>query len=273
MTDNISILMVFSAGLLSFFSPCILPLIPSYFGILAGTGLNPKDGGSAASGSTASADAVSGGAVSGARGIRLLRASFGFILGFSAVFIAMGLLINSVFFLLGNIITYINIAAGIIVIVLGLNIIFDFISFLNYEKRPFLNVLVKPRNTGSGQITPARPGVIRGLAGAFLGGAAFASGWTPCIGPVLTSVLLLANQSGRTMTAVFYLAIYSAGLGVPFFACAVFANLFLRAGSKIYRYFPVIRRISGILLIIIGIMIITGKYSALGGYLAMFVSK
>jgi len=239
MNENITVLVVFTAGLLSFFSPCILPLIPSYFGILAGTGFADLK--------QTKTKSV------------LLPASAGFILGFSAVFIIMGILLNSVFFLLYDVSFYINIFAGLMVILLGLNIIFYFLPFLNYEKRPFLGVFKKQDHDE----TKKQPGILKKIAAPFLGGAAFAAGWTPCIGPVLTSVLLLAGQSGKTTIAILYLGIYSLGLGLPFFLCALFMNIFLNAFSRIKKYLPLIQRISGILLIIIGIMILTGQYSAL----------
>ncbi|MCL2479939.1 MAG: cytochrome c biogenesis protein CcdA, partial [Treponema sp.] len=134
MTENLSVLIAFTAGLFSFFSPCVLPLVPSYLGILAGVGLNSGGGTKIRQGN----------------GSVLLWTALGFILGFSVVFIVMGILLNTIFFLFGNIIEYINIASGIIVIILGLNIIFNFLPFLNYEKRPFLDKFGKPVNKGSG---------------------------------------------------------------------------------------------------------------------------
>ena len=219
--------LVFAAGLLSFLSPCVLPLIPSYFSILGGSlGGNPG-------------------------GIGLGGVAAGFVLGFSAVFILLGILVSAAFSLMGGISAYINWAAGIIVIILGLNVIFDFLSFLNYEKRPFLKYFANPVHG------------IRGVTAAFIAGAAFGVGWTPCVGPVLTGILLLAGQSGKTGTAVFYLAVYSAGLALPFLLAAFFFNSFLKRSSRLRSHLPLIRRVSGILLIIIGISILTGRYSAL----------
>ena len=234
-TADLSLLLVFAAGLLSFLSPCVLPLIPSYFSILGGVGLSAKkeDRNSAS------------------ERPRLVQTSVAFVLGFSAVFITLGILVSATFSLMGGISKYINWAAGIIVIVLGLNIIFDFISFLNYEKRPFMQKKMRPR-TGA-----------LGIPSGFIAGAAFGAGWTPCIGPVLTAILLMAGQSGKTGIAVWYLAVYSAGLALPFILVALFFNSFLKHASSLRSHLPLIKRISGILLIIIGIMILTGRYSAL----------
>jgi len=233
-TSFASLFLVFTAGLLSFLSPCVLPLIPSYIGILGGVGFGEGNR------------------------PRLVRAAVGFVLGFSAVFIALGILVSTTFFLMGNVSKYINWAAGIIVIVLGLNVIFDFLSFLDYEKRPFLQKLMAPG--------------ISSVPAAFIAGAAFGTGWTPCIGPILTAILLLAGQGGKTGTAVFFLSVYSAGLAIPFILAALFFNSFLKNGERLRSHLPLIRRISGILLVVIGIMILIGRYSALNGLIQKQVS-
>ena len=234
-TADLSLFVVFAAGLLSFLSPCVLPLIPSYFSILGGVGLSGKKEGEETAPSKN----------------RLLRTAIAFVLGFSAVFITFGILVSATFSLMGGVSRYINWAAGIIVIILGLNIIFDFLSFLNYEKRPFFQKKMKS------------PSGFLSLPAAFIAGAAFGAGWTPCIGPVLTAILFLAGQSGKTPVAVIYLAIYSAGLAVPFILVALFFDSFLKNASRLRKHLPLIKRLSGILLIIIGIMILTGRYSAL----------
>ena len=231
MTEDISLFLAFSAGLLSFLSPCVLPLIPSYLSILGGVGLGRS---------------------------RLILAAAGFVLGFSTVFITLGILVSATFSLMGGLLTYINRAAGIIVIILGLNVIFDFLSFLNYEKRPFLSKrLHEAPHLGN-------------IPAAFIAGAAFGAGWTPCIGPILTSILFLAGQSGKIPAAACYLAVYCAGLALPFLFAAIFFDLFLKHSSRFRSHFPLIRRVSGILLIFMGIMILTGSYSVLNAWLQKF---
>jgi cytochrome c-type biogenesis protein len=145
---------------------------------------------------------------------------------------------------MGGLSRIITAAAGIIVMLLGLNKIFNFLGFLNYEKRFY---------------TP-RP---RGLAGSFLAGAAFGAGWTPCVGPILGSILLMAGQSGQVGRAALYLAAYSAGLGLPFLAAAVFFDRFLPRAAKLRPYLPLIQRLSGILLLMLGLFILFGQYQAL----------
>ena len=227
MTENISVLLAFGAGLLSFLSPCVLPLIPSYLCIIGGVPL--------------SASSENGGTFKP----RLVAGTVSFILGFSAVFIVLSVLLAATFSLMGGISRYINWISGAVVIVLGLNIIFDFISFLNYEKRFHFT------------------GRLRGIIASFPAGMAFGAGWTPCVGPALGSILLLAAQSGGIPRAVLYLAFYSAGLGLPFLLASIFFNAFLKTSIKLRSHLPMIRRISGALLIIIGVLIITGRYQAL----------
>jgi len=226
-----SALLVFAAGFLSFFSPCVLPLIPSYLSILGGAG------GIAVS-STENEPAAK-------KRFILLITTLCFILGFTAVFIVLSIIISSAFLLMGGVSKYLRIAAGIIVIVLGVNYIFDFLTVLNYEKRV---------HTG---------GKPRGLIGAFLAGMAFGAGWTPCIGPILAGVLFLAGQSGKAGIAALYLALYSLGLGLPFLLAAVFFDRYLVTAKWFRARLPLIKKISGALLIIMGLLILTGRFSAL----------
>jgi len=227
-------LLTFAAGLLSFFSPCVLPLIPSYLSILGGAG------GAAISSSESKEN--TDGAADKRRFVLLITTLF-FILGFTAVFIIFSIIISATFLLMGGVSKYIQIAAGIIVIVLGLNFYFDFLTILNYEKR--FQTGRKPQ----------------GLIGAFIAGAAFGAGWTPCIGPILTGVLFLAGQSGKTGIAALYLAVYSLGLGIPFMLAAIFFDKYFVPAKWFRERLPVIKKISAVLLVIIGILILTGRFS------------
>jgi cytochrome c-type biogenesis protein len=229
MVQEVSILLAFGAGLLSFVSPCVLPLIPSYLAFLGGIGLDR----------TAAPDT---GSVPGpADRPRLVAATVSFVLGFSAVFTVLSLLFSGTFFLLGGAARYINLAAGSIVIILGLNVVFDFLKFLNYEKRAHI--------TG-------RP---RGLPQAFLTGIAFGAGWSPCVGPFLGSILLMAGQTGKTGQAVLCLSAYSAGLGLPFLAAGVFFDRFLKGAAKLRPHLPLIKRIGGLFLVGVGVFILLGR--------------
>jgi cytochrome c-type biogenesis protein len=221
MSENISVFIAFTAGLLAFLSPCVLPLIPSWLCIIGGEE-RPKP----------------------------VARTVSFIFGFSTVFIILAVILAATFSLMGGVLKYINIISGIIVIVLGLNIIFNFISLLNFEKR--FHLKNKPR----------------GIIGAFLAGGAFGAGWTPCIGPVLSGILLMAAQSGGIPRAVIYLVFFSAGLGLPFLLAAFSFDFFIKISAKLRNMLPAIQRICGILLIIIGALIITGHYRQLSALAA-----
>jgi cytochrome c-type biogenesis protein len=229
MSEDISAALAFGAGLLSFLSPCVLPLIPSYLSLLGG----------------AAPDKPELNAQGGSGKPRLAAVTLSFIFGFSLVFIVLSLLFSTGFALMGGVSKIITIVAGVIVILLGLNVLFDFFKILNYEKR----------------FRPAgRP---KGIIGGFLAGVAFGAGWTPCIGPILTGILLLAGQSGKAGMAALYLACYSAGLGLPFLLAALFFDRFLVSAAKLKKHLPAVKKISGILLVIIGILILTGRFTAL----------
>jgi cytochrome c-type biogenesis protein len=233
MIENLSIFIAFGAGVLSFLSPCVLPLIPSYLCII---------GGSPLTGTTENTP-------------RPIARTVSFILGFSVVFIVLSVIFSSTINLLGGFFRYINLISGIVVIILGLNIIFDFLALLNYEKRfHFKN---KPK----------------GIVGAFLAGGAFGAGWTPCVGPVLTGILFLATNEGSVYRAVLYLVFYSAGLGLPFLLAAFFFNVFVKISVKLRVYLPLIQRISGVLLIVIGILIVRGDYQTISILAAKWQAK
>jgi cytochrome c-type biogenesis protein len=220
MIENFSVLIAFGAGFLSFLSPCVLPLIPSYLCII---------GGSPMAGDTEYRP-------------RPIARTVSFISGFSAVFIVISIIFSTTITLMNGFFQYINLISGVVIIVLGLNIIFNFLSLLNYEKK--LHLKNKPK----------------GITGAFLAGGAFGAGWTPCVGPVLTGILLMAVNSGSIPRTVLYLIFYSAGLGLPFLLASFFFNAFIKISARFRTHLLLIQRISGALLIVIGILIVTGHY-------------
>lgn len=216
------------AGLASFLSPCVLPLIPVYLGVLAGE---------------AAQDAGRG---------RLFLSGLLFALGFSAVFIAMGATASALGRWLMRYADVLRIASGVLVIVMGLFSmgIFRF-KFLMKERRTELGA-----GTRLGFLRPPLLGI------------GFAFGWTPCVGPVLTSILLLAAQAGSVGSGVGLLALYSLGLALPFLILALLGNILLPKLKKLNRYLPIIQKIGGGLLILMGILLLTGwmeKFAALGG--------
>ncbi|MDR1212407.1 MAG: cytochrome c biogenesis protein CcdA [Spirochaetaceae bacterium] len=229
MNNTVSVGVSFVAGLLSFCSPCVLPLIPSYLAFLGGSvPSSPKPG---------------------AR-FRLAALTTSFILGFGAVFTVLSILFSGVMIFFGGAVLFINIISGIVVIMLGLNGLLEFLPFLNYEKR--LRLSKRPRSLVEG----------------FLAGAAFGAGWSPCVGPILTGILLLAGQSGALFDAALCLVFYTAGLGLPFLAASVLLDRFFVLTGKLKTRLPLLQKISGVLLIVIGVLIISGRYQALGAFFA-----
>ncbi|MDR0486627.1 MAG: redoxin domain-containing protein [Treponema sp.] len=231
MNENVSVLLAFGAGVLSFLSPCVLPLVPSYLCIIGGSPATDENR------------------------PRPISRTVSFILGFSAVFIVLSVVFSAAFSIMSGVSRVVNLISGAVIIVLGINVLFDFLSFLNYEKR--FHLKSKPR----------------GIAGAFLAGGAFGAGWTPCVGPVLAGILLLAAQSGGIPRAVLYLVFYSAGLGLPFLLAALFFDTFVKVSAKLRSRLPLVRRVSGVLLIAIGVLIITGRYQMFSALAAGWQAK
>jgi cytochrome c-type biogenesis protein len=222
----------FLAGLLSFLSPCVLPLVPSYLAVLSGGG------------SSISPSAPDGGA-----GVSRLARAVWFCLGFSAVFVAAGLAFASAGLLLGPWANRLVKAAGVVVIVLGLNLSFDFLKFLKREVR----------------FHPS--GRARGAWGAFGFGAAFAAGWSPCVGPILASILALAG-SGSPIRAAALLGLYSLGFALPFLAVGFAFDRVKPLIAAVKRHRRIVDAISSALLVGIGLAMLSGWLQSLTGWLA-----
>jgi cytochrome c-type biogenesis protein len=228
MRETPDLLIALLAGFLSFASPCVLPLIPSYLSFLTGASLREIEEG---------------------RNRMLLR-SLAFVLGFSFVFVALGAALSSSTYFLGGMSKALSVAAGALVIVLGLNMIFDFPKVLNFEKR---------------LLPTSRP---RGLPGAFLFGMAFAAGWSPCVGPILASILFLAGKKGNFGQGILLLSAYSAGLAFPFLAFGLFLGKLRPFLEFLKKHARAVKIASGSLLVLIGASILFGKLSAANSLLA-----
>ncbi|MBU3933363.1 MAG: redoxin domain-containing protein [Candidatus Omnitrophica bacterium] len=230
MTDILQVFIAFGAGVLSFFSPCVLPLIPGYICFITGLHLEEL---------TASSDRTF------AKRRLILTEAVLFILGFSIIFVALGAsatLLGSYFVAHKGLI---RITGGIIIILFGLHVSGLLkIKFLEYEKKVHLRS--KPVS----------------WLGSLLVGMAFGFGWTPCVGPILGAILMLAATSDALAKGIMLLCFYSLGLALPFLLVAVGINRALNLFAKIKRYFKLISVVSGILLIIVGITILIPRASA-----------
>ncbi len=226
---EISYFYVVLAGLLSFLSPCVLPIVPGYLCFLAGTSLDKI-----ASGEDASKE----------RNVFYFALSF--VFGFSTVFILLGASATLLSNLIYEYLDILRVVGGIIIIIFG-------IHFMQIIQLPFLN-----RDTRY-QIESYRPGIV----GSYVIGLSFAFGWTPCIGPILGSVLSIAASSETVTYGIVLLMLYSAGLGIPFLLAAYAINGFMRFLSKIRNYVRAIEIFTGVLLIIFGILILTNRIQEL----------
>lgn len=237
---DVSFPFAFLAGILSFLSPCVLPLVPSYVSFI--TGISFKD-------LTVGVDR---------KKVRYLTItnSVAFISGFSAVFIALGISSSAIGGFLFEYLDLIRIIGGTLVIILGLFIA----GFLR------LDFLMRGKKVHLG-------GKPAGYIGTFIVGMTFAAGWSPCIGPILGTILLYASSKGSAVYGLKLLAVYSLGLAVPFFVSALAINNFLSYSRKLVRYMRVIMIISGLLLIVFGIMLLTDQVRYIAGLLPDFGIK
>ena len=217
------------AGLISFLSPCVLPLVPSYLCFLGGTTFEQL------SAEEAHAREIN---------MRVVFASFAFVLGFSTVFVALGATATYVGQLMAENLNLLGKIGGVAIIIVGLH-------FLGIVKIPILNFEVRAQTTGA----PS------GLIGAYLVGLAFAFGWTPCIGPVLAAILGVAAAEDSIGQGVRLLAVYSLGLGIPFVMAAFAFRPFMGFLQRFRGHLGTVEKVMGGLLIATGVMFLTGTMS------------
>jgi cytochrome c-type biogenesis protein len=229
MAIDIGFLSAIGAGAISFLSPCVLPLVPPYLCYMAGVSVEDfrADGGTAVS-------------KSGTR-LALLITSFAFVLGFTTVFVALGAGASAVGGFLRMWQQELALVAGAIIIVMGLN-------FLGVIRIPLLSREARFQASG----TPAS------ATAAYVMGLAFAFGWTPCIGPVLGPILTLAGGRETVGEGAMLLGAYSLGLGIPFLIAAMFSGAFMRFLSRFRVHLGVVEKVMGALLVIAGILFMTG---------------
>ncbi len=237
--ERVSLLMAFSAGLLSFLSPCVLPVIPSYVSYI--TGLSFED-------LTGNQDRVR------IRRITITNSLF-FIAGFSFIFVMLGASSSFLGRFLSDHQEIIRKIGGAMIMVFGLYIAGILrIGFLSSDKRLHL------------QNKPA------GFLGTFLVGAAFAAGWTPCIGPVLGSILIYSSMTDSVATGMGLLSVYALGLGIPFLITSIAINTALSYFKRINRYMRIISAVTGLFLVSVGILLFAGDFSLLTQYMIKIIS-
>ncbi len=223
MTEQVSLLVAFGAGLASFLSPCVLPLVPVYLASLAGPEIfEPK-----------------------VRRIRMpvFLHSLSFVIGFSVVFMLLGAGAGLAGLALGAHLAVVRQIAGSLLIVFGLFLLAaQWVPWLNYEKR----------------LTPSR-GMATGYLRSLLTGGVFSLAWIPCVSPILGGILALALGSETAWRGTYLLGVYSLGLGVPFLVVGAAFDSIIPLLKRIHHYSTAIYVFSGILLIAVGILILTGK--------------
>jgi cytochrome c-type biogenesis protein len=230
-------LLAFAAGLLSVLSPCVLPLLPAYLSLISGISVEEMQEGSGRA---------------GVRG-RVMRACLGFVLGFSVIFVLMG--VGAV--AIGHVLRTwraslfgfefgISQIAGVMIVLLGLHMTGISPIRALYRDTRF-------------QFRMGR----QGFASSFLIGAGFAFGWSPCIGPILATILTLAGQRDTVLHGVGLLTVYSAGLAVPFLVAGWSMEAFLEGFQRVKRHFRALEITSGLILVCVGFLLITDRLSDL----------
>ncbi|ABE63398.1 cytochrome c biogenesis protein, transmembrane region [Nitrobacter hamburgensis X14] len=227
MIHDVSVPAALVAGLVSFLSPCVLPLVPPYLVYLTG----------------ATIEHVSHDETAKVSKRAVMLAALVFVLGFSTVFVALGASASFIGGLIRAWSAQLSIVAGIVIIVMGLH-------FLGLTRIGFL--------MREGRLTAPKP---VGLWGAYVMGLAFAFGWTPCIGPILAAILSVAAAEATVVKGAGLLAVYSAGLGIPFLLAALMIEQFASLLKRMKRHLNTVERVMGVLMVLTGIAFLTGTIS------------
>lgn len=232
--ENVTLLAAFTAGIFSFVSPCVLPLVPAYISFISGVSIDEMR-------------------TEGHRVQALKRVSISsilFIIGFSTVFVLLGASATIIGQLLVSKWSVLTKVAGVVIIIFGLHTAGLFrIKIFDYERRFHSRAIPN------------------GPLGSLVIGFAFAFGWTPCVGPILAAILAWAAVQETLSRGVLLLSMYSLGLGLPFFLATLIVNTFLELLGKVKGYFRAIELTAGMLLIFLGIMIFSGSISMVSSYL------
>jgi len=227
MGEPVSLITAFAAGVVSFLSPCVLPLVPGYLSYVSGLSLDEMK----AEDRRAEASRV------------VMVNTFFFVIGFSLVFISLGATATTIGALLQSNLIWLQRIAGAIIVIFGLHLLGVFKIATLYREKRFHG-----------------PTETRGPVGALLLGLAFAAGWTPCIGPILAGILALAATQQSVASGMLLLAVYSAGLGIPFLLTGLATQRFLELFQRFKGSMRVVELVGGVMLVAIGIMIFTNNF-------------
>jgi cytochrome c-type biogenesis protein len=223
----------FFAGLISFLSPCVLPLVPGYVSLISGAGVEELK------------------SAQGQLMRRVMVNSVGFILGFSVVFITLGAISTEIGQVAARYKHSLSIIAGVVIIIFGLHLTGIFKIKALY--------------------TDARLHSVKGsstILGAFVIGFAFAFGWTPCLGPILSAILVVASQEENVMRGIALLTVYSLGLAVPFLLTSLLMERFLKFYSRFRSHMHALEIASGGLLIVLGVLLVIGRFTLISSWLS-----
>ena len=232
MGQPLGVVVAFTAGLFSFLSPCVLPLFPSYLSFV--TGMSVSD--------------LSAELTAGARR-RVMLHAMAFVVGFSLIFIALGASFSTASAFLLEYRTWIRRIGGLLIIVFGLYIT-GLLRIGILGRTQQLQLCEKPA----------------GYIGSFIVGLTFAIGWTPCVGPILGAILSLAGTAETVGRGVGLLGAYSAGLGVPFLLSALALGAFLKFFKRYRPFVPVVERVAGVVLVVVGVLVFTDYYLILNSW-------
>ncbi|MEO5806804.1 MAG: cytochrome c biogenesis protein CcdA [Devosia sp.] len=224
-----SLPVVFGAGVLSFLSPCVLPLVPPYLTYMSGASFDQLR---------------SEGTTPGALQRRVMVTSLFFILGFAVIFVTLGATATAFGKQFRQLLPILTPVAGLMIIAMGLH-------FLGVFRIALLDRQVRHQG----------PGIASGPVGGFLLGLAFAIGWTPCIGPILAAILSVAAGKDTALEGASLLAVYSLGLGVPFFLAGIAIGPFLAFFNGFKRHLGLVEKLMGGLLVLTGVLFLTGNFS------------
>ena len=233
---TISLGLAFAAGLVSFLSPCVLPIVPSYVTFVTGMSI----------------DELTAGGTVAARRRAALHATL-FVVGFTLVFLTLGATATALGGTMQRSLPLLQQIGGVVVALLGLSM---------------LGVLRLPALMRDTRVHVARKPA--GMLGSVLVGVAFGAGWTPCVGPVLATILLYAGMRESMSHGMLLLGVYAMGLGIPFWFAAVGLNWYLAGARHLKRWMRPIELVSGALLLVFGILLFTGRFALVSSYLAGF---